>query len=267
MSPLVGTNELKTVPIDRIRPGRHQARWLFEPAGLEELAESIRAHGIVQPVVLRSSAPGYELLAGERRWRAAQLAGLQELPAVIRDDLTESEALSLGLIENLQRESLTPIETAMGLNRLAQAFALTHEQIGTRIGKSREYVSNFLRLLQLQPEVQALVSEARLSNGHAKVLAGLEPSVQRHWARLTVREGLSVRAMERRIAAERVTPSPSNPTKDSDWAQLELSLSERLGCPVVLESDARGRGELRLKFHSLDELDGLLNQIGYRRGP
>ncbi|MGH8482428.1 MAG: ParB/RepB/Spo0J family partition protein, partial [Nevskiaceae bacterium] len=141
----MGTVAIRQIPIDLIRPGSFQARRYFDPAALKELAGSIRESGVVSPVVLRSAGKGFELLAGERRWRAAQLAGLHEIPALVRDDLTESEALVVGLIENLQRESLTPMETAAGLKQLAELFGLTHEQMGERIGKSREYVTNHLR--------------------------------------------------------------------------------------------------------------------------
>src|SRR5579872_3251176 len=140
-----------SIPVDRIRPGSTQTRRRFDPEALAELAESIRESGVVQPVVLRSVGRGYELLAGERRWRAAQQAGLHEIPALVRDDLSDSEAFVLGLIENLQRESLSPIETADGLRRLSETFGLRHEDVGTRIGKSRSYVTNHLRLLALAP--------------------------------------------------------------------------------------------------------------------
>lgn len=253
---------LRRIPLDLIRPGVHQARRSFDADALAELAASIRAHGVVQPVVVRSAAAGYELLAGERRWRAAQLAGLAELPAIVRDDLAEDEALVVGLIENLQRESLSAIETATGLKRLAETFGLTHEQIGQRIGKSREYVTNFLRLLQLHPDVQAMVGDGRLSSGHAKVLAGLPLEEQTRWGWIAIREGLAVRALERRIAATRRALSPAAPRKDGDWQRLETRLADHLGCPVGLDADVAGRGELRLRFHSLDELDGLLRRLG-----
>ena len=165
--------QVREVPIDLIRPGSQQARRYFNPEALTELAESIRESGVVQPVVLRTRVWGFELLAGERRWRAAQQAGLHEIPAIVRDDLSDTEAFVIGLIENLQRESLTPMETASGLKRLGELFELTHEEIGERVGKSREYVSNYLRLLNLAPPVQALVNEGHLNPGHAKILAAL----------------------------------------------------------------------------------------------
>lgn len=250
-------------PVDLIRPGRSQARRRFEPQALAELADSIRVSGVVQPVVVRSlrGERGYELLAGERRWRAAQQAGLHEIPAILRDDLSDAEAAVLGLIENLQRESLSPIETAEGLRRLGEAFGLRHEDIGARIGKSRSYVTNHLRLLALAPSVQALVDEAQLSLGHAKVLAGLPAAAQVRWAETIVREKLSVRALERRLSGPALQARPKHA---DDWTRLARALSEHLGYPAQFKPGTKGAGELRLRFHSLEELDGLLARIGYR---
>ncbi len=258
--------EIREVPIDLIRPGSQQARRHFNADALAELAESIRESGVVQPVVLRTRVWGFELLAGERRWRAAQQAGLHEIPAVIRDDLSDTEAFVVGLIENLQRESLTPLETAAGLKRLGELFELTHEEIGERIGKSREYVSNYLRLLNLAPPVQALVNEGHLHPGHAKVLAGVALDEQVRWADEVIRQKLSVRQLERRIAAARERKIVFKPGKASDWKRLERELSDLLACPVTVQADRGGKGELRVKFHSLDELDGVLARIGYVGG-
>ena len=257
---------VEEIPIDLIRPGSQQARRHFDPDALRELAESIRESGVVQPIVLRTRVWGYELLAGERRWRAAQLAGLHEIPAVIRDDLSDDEAFIVGLIENLQRESLTPMETASGLKRLGELYQMTHEAIGQRIGKSREYVSNYLRLLNLAPTVQALVNEGHLHLGHAKALAALPLEHQIRWADEVIRHKLTVRALERKIAVERDSKIVFRPAKPSDWQRLERSLSDLLACPVQLQADASGKGELRVKFHSLDELDGVLAKIGYDPG-
>jgi ParB family chromosome partitioning protein len=248
------------VPVDLVRPGRTQARRRFDQAALAELAESIRESGVVQPVVLRSAGRGYELLAGERRWRAAQLAGLHEIPALLRDDLSDSEAYILGLIENLQRESLSPIETAEGLRSLSEAHGLTHEDLGQRIGKSRAYVTNHLRLLQLAPVVQKQVDEGAISLGHAKVLAGLAADKQPQWAALIVKERLSVRAFEQRLAAKRAPRK----RRGEDWERLAQKLSEHLGYPASFSPGRQGAGELRVRFHSLDELDGLLERMGYR---
>ena len=259
------SSAIRQVPVDLIRPGSFQARRYFDPGALQELAGSIRESGVISPVVVRSrAAGGFELLAGERRWRAAQLAGLHEIPAILRDDLSDDEALVLGLIENLQRESFTPMETAAGLKQLAELFALTHEQMGERIGKSREYVTNYLRLLNLAAPVQALINERHLTMGHARALAALPVDQQNHWAALAVDQKLSVRALERRLSPRgRQGRLPLKP-KASDWLALERRLSDQLGYPVTLAADKSGKGELKLKFHSLDELDGILARIGYQ---
>ena len=258
-----GNAVIRQVPVDLIRPGSTQARRYFDPAALQELAGSIKESGVVSPVVLRTKAPGFELLAGERRWRAAQLAGLHEIPAVVRDDLSDDEAFVVGLIENLQRENLTPIETAAGLKQLGEMFELTHEQIGERIRKSREYVTNYLRLMNLSPPVQALVNEGHLSMGHAKVLAGLAVDQQGHWAAQVLDKKMTVRQLERKVSGRGAQKSLPLKPKAADWLALERRLSEQLGYPASVKADRAGKGELTVKFHSLDELDGLLARLGY----
>ena len=254
---------VRQVPVDLIRPGSFQARRYFDPAALQELAGSIKESGVVSPVVLRSAGKGFELLAGERRWRAAQLAGLHEMPAIVRDDLSDTEALVVGLIENLQRESLTPMETAAGLKQLGEMFGLTHEQMGDRIGKSREYVTNHLRLLNLAAPVQALVNEGHLTMGHARVLASLPVDQQNHWAALVADQSMSVRVLEKRVSGKaRARALPAKP-KAADWHALERRLSDHLGYPVTVSAEKGGKGELKVKFHSLDELDGILARLGY----
>lgn len=263
MSHSQAVDKVRLIPIDLIRPGSQQARRNFNPETLAELARSIRESGVIQPVVLRTRVWGYELLAGERRWRAAQLAELHEIPAIVRDDLSDSEAFIVGLIENLQRESLSPMEAAAGIKQLGEMFELTHEEIGHRIGKSREYVSNYLRLLNLAPAVQTLVNEGHLSLGHAKVLAGVELGEQVRWADDVIRAKLTVRQLERKVAAARDTKIVFKPGKSGDWQRLERELSDLLACPVTVQADRSGKGELRVQFHSLDELDGVLARIGY----
>ena len=258
---------VRHIPVDLIRPGSTQARTHFDQDRLQELSESIAESGVVQPVVLRSLLHGYELLAGERRWRAAQLAGLHEIPAIIRDDLTESEAMVLGLIENLQRESLSPMDAAAGLQELGELYALTHEQIGERIGKSRVYVTNHLRLLKLAPSVQAQVNEGLISLGHAKILAGLDVDQQPQRAHEVITQRLSVRALEKRLAGDRdrtAQRAAGKPRKGADWSRFERRGTEFLGYPVSIEAASSGKGELKVKFHSLEELDGLLEKMGYR---
>ncbi len=258
----VRSSEIKSVPVDLIRPGSQQARRYFNPEALKELSESIRESGVVQPIVLRTRVWGYELLAGERRWRAAQAAGLHDIPAVIRDDLSDTEAFVVGLIENLQRESLTPLESAAGMKRLGEMFELTHEQIGTRIGKSREYVSNHLRLLNLAPEVQGMVNEGLIPLSHAKVLAGLEAREQKRLAVDVAAGKLTVRALEKKVRILLERTLVFTPAKPGDWRQLESRLSDQLGYPVLVLGGKTGKGELRIRFHSLEELDGILERIG-----
>ena len=259
------TSEVQSIPVDLIRPGAYQARKRFQPEALAELARSIEESGLVQPVVLRSHPEGYELLAGERRWRAAQLAGVHEVPAILRDDLDDREAYVLGLIENLQRESLSPIETARGLSMLAATFELTHESVAGRIGKSRAYVSNFLRLLNLDSRVQDWVDEGKLSLGHAKVIAGVEPARQLPLAAEAIRRGWSVRALEKHCRPAVPRRNKSRADISDDLARLEQALGEQLGNRVRIDYDRkRGGGELHIGFHGLDEFDGLLQRLGYR---
>ncbi|MGB0954452.1 MAG: ParB/RepB/Spo0J family partition protein [Panacagrimonas sp.] len=256
-------SQVQEVALDLIRPGSTQARRSFDEHAMTELAASVRESGVIQPVVLRTRVWGYELLAGERRWRAAQRAGLHQIPAVIRDDLSDDEAFVVGLIENLQRESLKPVEAAAGLKRLGEAFELTHDQIGARIGKSREYVSNYLRLLQLVPEVAQAVDEGHILLGHAKVLAALPGPQQIQFADDVVRLKLTVRQLERRVSAARHPQPVFEPGKPGDWERLERRLSDLVGCPVAISLEKDGVGELRVGFHSLDELDGVLARLGY----
>ncbi|HEY0974536.1 MAG TPA: ParB/RepB/Spo0J family partition protein [Solimonas sp.] len=263
MSRKHAVHEIREIPVDLIRPGSQQARRHFDESALQELAQSIRESGVVQPVVLRTRVWGYELLAGERRWRAAQIAQLHEIPAVIRDDLSDDEAFVVGLIENLQRESLSPMETAAGLKRLGEIFVMTHEEIGARVGKSRAYVTNYLRLLNLAPMVQELVNDGHIMLGHAKVLAGIALDEQVHWADEIIRRKLTVRQLERRLTQSRDSRIVFRPGKPSDWQRLERELSDLLACPVSVQADKNGQGELRVKFHSLDELDGVLARVGY----
>ncbi len=252
------------IPVDLIRAGRLQARKRFDADALAELARSIADLGVVQPVVVRGDARGYELLAGERRWRAVQLAGLHEIPAIVRNDLAEDEAEVLGLIENLQREALSPMETAEGLRALGERYALTHQSIGARIGKSRAYVSNFLRLLTLDIEVRNWIDDGQLSIGHAKVLAGVPASAQREWAARAIQERWSVRTLERRASVPAgVKTARGRPV---DVERLERELADHLGYPVEVSAVRDGSGELRVRFHSLDELDGLLARLGFDPG-
>ncbi|MDN5939033.1 MAG: ParB/RepB/Spo0J family partition protein, partial [Salinisphaera sp.] len=242
----------------------------FAERALAELAHSIAESGVGQPVVVRSRAAGeFELLAGERRWRAAQLAGVHELPAVVRDDLSDAEAAILGLIENLQRESLAPMETARGLESLCREHGLTHDAAAGRIGKSRAYVTNYLRLLRLAAVVQEAIDAGDLTLGHAKILAGMPAEEQPRLARMAVQRRLSVRALEgawRRAQAREKQQVAGDAGASREMAELERALSEHLGNSVRIHYDPdRRNGELRVAFHDLDEFDGLLERWQFRR--
>ena len=249
------------VPVELIRPGKAQMRRIFDPEALQNLAESIRSAGLIQPVVVRSVEHGYELLAGERRWRAAQQAGWHEIPAIVRDDVDDEEAVVLGLIENLQRESLTPMETAQGLKELSARLSLTHAAAADRIGKSRVYVTNFLRLLNLCESVQEQVNSAELSMGHARALATLPPGEQAAWANRSIARSWSVRTLEARLR-QRNQPVQHR-GDDAEWTRLARRLTELLGNRVELSGDEKGRGQMNIKFHSFAELDGILDRLGY----
>ena len=266
--PATEVSRITRLPIEWIRRDPDQARTSFDEAGLAELAESIAASGVIQPVIVAGDdSAGYHLIAGERRWRAAQRAGLAELPAIVRNDLSPAAAGVLGLIENLQRESLGVMDTANGLARLATDHGLTHEGIAERIGKSRVYVTNYLRLRQLAPTVQGLLDARQLSLGHAKVLAGLPAPQQTELARRAVARRASVRQLEQWArCAEPTAAGPPVPDTDSgaDLGAMERGLAEHLGNRVSIKfsPDAR-KGELRIAFHDLDEFDGLLARLGY----
>ncbi|MEJ2142423.1 MAG: ParB/RepB/Spo0J family partition protein [Gammaproteobacteria bacterium] len=257
-------NSLQNLAIDRIERGRYQPRSDFNAEALQELADSIKAQGVVQPVVVRplSSRPGhYELIAGERRWRAAQLAELHEIPAVIRD-VTDQQAMAMGLIENIQRQELNPIEEAVALKRLIDEFALTQQEAAEAVGRSRASVANLLRLLTLEPEVRTLLEENKLEMGHARALLGLLGAAQRDAAHKVVARGLSVCETESlvRKASEPAKPKVSHKL-DPDTRKLQDDLSEKLGAKVQFQHSATGKGKMVIQYNSLDELEGILNHI------
>lgn len=259
--PLDGS--LRNVPIEFMQRGRYQPRRDMQPEALEELANSIRSQGIMQPIVVRPIDGGrYEIIAGERRWRACQLAGLDTVPALIREVPDESAA-AMALIENLQREDLNPMEEALAMVRLQKEFELTHAEIAQLVGKSRTTITNLLRLTGLREEVQTLLENGDIEMGHGRALLGLPQEEQSAAASTVVSRGLSVRqteALVRRLVDEKTS---SKPTKalDPDIKQLQESLSERLGSPVAIQHSAKGRGTVSIKYSSLDELDGILNHI------
>lgn len=266
-------DELARIPVDLLERGKYQPRLDMRPESLAELADSIRAQGVVQPIVVRplaAPAPGesqrYEIIAGERRWRAAQMAGLGEVPALVRR-VADEAAVAMALIENIQRENLNPLEEARALDRLVREFELTHQQAAEAVGRSRAAVSNLLRLLELPEEVKSLVEHRTIEMGHARALLGLESRRQQaEVGALVGKKGLSVReteALVRRLLAHRDGTSGGGqpPRRDPDIARLESQLADKLGAKVELRHAASGKGRLVISYHSLDELDGILSHI------
>ncbi len=264
-SPSAPGSGLRTLDIESIHPSSKQPRKRFDDARLDELAESIRSQGIIQPLVVRArEGGGFELIAGERRWRAAQRAGLHQVPAVVRE-VAESQAFEMALVENLQREDLNPIEEAEGYQRLVAEFGYTQESLSARVGKDRSTVANALRLLKLPPAVRAMVIEGRLNMGHARALLGLEsdPAIER-LARQAVSRGLSVRQVESLVKREREGSerAPTPPAPQSPAARdLVHRLEQTLGTKVKLEETSPKSGHLEIYYSSLDELDAVLAKI------
>ncbi len=263
---VVGSNadgDLRNLPVDIIQRGKYQPRIDMHPDTLEELADSIRAQGVVQPIVVRPIGPNrYEIIAGERRWRASQMAGLHEIPAVVRD-VPDNAAIAMALIENIQREQLNPMEEARALQRLIDEFQLTHQQAAEAVGRSRVAVSNLLRLLSLTEEVKRLLENGDLEMGHARALLALEGKQQSDAARNVVGKGLSVRETERLVKHLLEAPAEKAKAKpvDPDVRRLEQDLADKLGAKVVVQHGAKGKGKLLIEYNSLDELDGILAHI------
>ncbi|MHA7816473.1 MAG: ParB/RepB/Spo0J family partition protein [Pseudohaliea sp.] len=256
--------ELRDVPVDLIQRGKYQPRKDIEPESLQELADSIKAQGLMQPIVIRPiSDKRYEIIAGERRWRAAQLAGLGEIPALVRD-VTDEAAIAMALIENIQREDLNPIEEAVALQRLQREFDLTQQEVAQAVGKSRSTVANLLRLMSLEPEVRTLLEHGDIDMGHARCLLSLAGAAQCQAARQVAARGLSVRqaeALVRRLLAEAERGPEEKPALDPDIRRLQDDLSERLGTRVQIQHGKGGKGKLVLSYGSLEELDGILGHI------
>jgi ParB family chromosome partitioning protein len=262
--------DASSVPIDLIQRGRYQQRRNFDQEKLAELAESISAQGVIQPVLLRSIGAGrYELIAGERRWRAAQLAGLSAVPAVVRD-VDDQAAMAMGLIENIQRDDLNPIEEAGAFLRLQDEFNLTHQQIAEAVGKSRATVSNLLRLLDLSPEVKQLTEQGELEMGHARALLPLQADKQRAAARAVIKKGLSVRATEALVKSMLgETPGKVKRPKvatDPNILALSRELEEILGAKVRFQHSKKGSGKLEISYNNMDELEGILAHIQRSKG-
>ncbi|MCK7593595.1 ParB/RepB/Spo0J family partition protein [Pseudomarimonas salicorniae] len=261
-TPLPGDRQ-RNLPIEQLQPGKYQPRTQMDPARLQELADSIRAQGLIQPIVVRAvGRDRYEIIAGERRWRAAQLAELRDVP-VIQRDIDDHTALAMALIENIQREDLNPLEEAVALQRLIDEFSLTHQQAAEAVGRSRAAVSNLLRLLELPDGVRRLVEQGRIEMGHARALLTLPEALAEALARQAAEEGWSVREIERRVQqAQRAPGKPApKPAANPDVATLERELSEHLGASVSVQGGRGKGGKLVIRYHDLDQLDGLLERL------
>jgi ParB family chromosome partitioning protein len=259
----VDQRELQYVPLDLIQRGKYQPRRDMDPTALEELAQSIKAQGVLQPIVVRPIGGGrFEIVAGERRWRASQQAGLERIPAMVRD-LPDEAAIAMALIENIQREDLNPIEEAIALQPLQQEFQLTQQQVAEAVGKSRVTITNLLRLIALPEEIKTLLSHGDLEMGHARALLGLPAEQQTEGARHVVARGLTVRqteALVRQWLSSKEKPAAVTKT-DPDISRLEQRLAERLGSPVQIKHGSKGKGQLVIRYSSLDELQGVLAHI------
>jgi ParB family chromosome partitioning protein len=258
-------NVMKELPVDIIQRGKYQPRRDMDQDALQELAESIKAQGVMQPIIVRPIGEGrYEIIAGERRWRATQLAGLHNVPVVIRD-VPDEAAIAMALIENIQRENLNAMEEAIALTRLQKEFDLTHQQIADAVGKSRVTISNLLRLTSLREDVQKLLEHGDIELGHAKVLLSLPRDEQFSAAQQIIARSLSVRQTEslvRHLLADDKVSSKTTPqNNDADIRRLQDELSEKIGVPVIIDHSAKGKGRVTLKYNSLDELDGILAHI------
>ena len=259
-------SEPSEVELDSIVPGPMQPRTHFDDASLESLAESIRSHGIVQPLLVRRRGNGYELIAGERRWRAAKLAGLSHVPVVVKEVPDES-LLEIALIENIQRESLNPIEEAQAYKKLIESVGLTQESLASRVGRDRSYITNYLRLLRLPEDLQQLVQEGRLSTGHARTLLALtDPDLQRRVARQIIDGGLSVRATEQlvhKVTEEKPTRTAMAPHPvDPNIKAAETKLRRALGTQVkIIQLSGEGRGKVEISFFNSQDLDRIYNLL------
>lgn len=265
-------DRLQNIPVDLLQRGQYQPRVDMRQDTLEDLANSIRAQGVVQPIVARAlgnraaSGERYEIVAGERRWRAAQMAGLHEIPAVIRD-VPDDAAIAMALIENIQRENLNPLEEARALDRLIREFELTHQAAADAIGRSRAAVSNLLRLLDLSDNVKPMLEARQIEMGHARALLSIADKMQQFdAARQIVRKNLSVRETERLVrrmlaAASAASSKQKDPSPDADVRRLEVELSDKLGAKIRIEHQSKGAGRLVIPYNSLDELDGILKHI------
>lgn len=255
--------ELRSLAVASITAGKYQPRRHFDEDLLQELAESIKSQGVIEPIIVRSAGKNrFELVAGERRWRASQLAGMAEIPALVRD-IDDRSAIAIALIENIQREDLSPLEEAQSLSRLIAEFKLTHQQAADAVGRSRASVSNLLRLLDLPDPIRAMLDEGKLEMGHARALLTLPAARAIAMAGKAVDHEWSVRQLEDAVrgATELPRGKPAKPKRDADIVSLETELAEKLGARVAINHGRGGRGKVVIQYHSLDELDGILGKI------
>lgn len=257
--------QLRDLPVELVQRGKYQPRRDMDQQALEELAESIKQQGVMQPIVVRPIGEGrYEIIAGERRWRASQLAGLDRVPALVRE-VPDEAAVAMALIENIQRENLNAMEEALALQRLQEEFELTQSEVAEAVGKSRTTVTNLLRLLQLTGEVRTMLEHGDLEMGHGRAMLTLDPDTQLQVARQVEAKSLSVRqteALVRKLQQSDATKNTNKkPEKSRDIERLQEELSEIVGCPVSLDHSVKGKGKLTIKYSSLDELDGILDRL------
>lgn len=265
-----GNDGLRNIPVELLQRGQYQPRVDMRQDTLEELADSIRAQGVVQPIVARpigkkDGVQHYEIVAGERRWRAAQMAGLADIPAVVRD-VPDEAAIAMSLIENIQRENLNPLEEARALDRLIREFDLTHADAAKAVGRSRASVSNLLRLQELSDKVKPLLEDRQIEMGHARALLAISnPGQQFEAARQVIKKGLSVRETEklvrRMLGGAAAKAAKKTPAQNADIRRLEIEISEKLGAKVSVDHTAKGHGQIVIKYNTLDELDGILKHI------
>lgn len=256
--------ELRHLPVEFLERGRYQPRRDIDPEALQELAESIKAQGLMQPIVVRPlvGKNQFEIIAGERRWRASQLAGLEKIPCLIRD-VPDEAALAMALIENIQREDLNPMEEAVALSRLQEEFHLTHQQVAEAVGKSRVTVTNLLRLMSLSPEARRMLEHGDIEMGHARAILTLDNPKQTEAAKIIAAKALSVRQTEdlvRHLQSEQL-PKSEKARVDPDVRSLQDDLSDKIGAPVLIQHSAKGKGKLVIRYGNLDELDGILSHI------
>ena len=251
---------LQNLPLSLLQPGKYQPRTRMDQQSLAELAESIKSRGVMQPILVRPVSAGrYEIIAGERRWRAAQLAGLPEVPAVIRE-VPDDAALAMSLIENIQRENLNPLEEAAGIQRLIMEFGMTHQEASQALGSSRSAVSNLLRLLNLPAPVQELLMQGKIDMGHGRALLSLSPAKQIEIANVVAHKRLSVRETERLVHRLEHQKEKAHPRPDRDLMRLQENISAKLGAEVTIKSGKNGKGSIVIHYHTLEQLDGILSR-------